>query len=101
VRLALDVRGSASGTAQWIASAISAHECQDLGGVVSIRSGFAHTILRYAERLFDLVGCSAGACYEARLRTASSEWTHRRMYLNSSSSGAGMVLRLFYTGGGT
>ena len=42
-----------------------------------------------------------GTCYEARLLTASSEWTHRRIYLNSSSSGPWVILRVSYTGRGT
>lgn len=58
--LALNVGCAASWAAQWVASAIPAYESQDLGGIVRVRSWFAHTILRYAEQMFDLVGYRAG-----------------------------------------
>jgi len=60
VRFALDIRSPARRAAKWIACAVSAHECQDLRGIVRIWTWFAHTILRDVEQLFDLVGCSAG-----------------------------------------
>jgi hypothetical protein len=60
VGLTLDICGAASGAAQGVTRAVSAYESENLGRVVCVRSGFTHTVLRYVEQLFDLVGCSAG-----------------------------------------
>ena len=69
----LDVCGSARGAAQRVASTISAYERENLSGIVCVWSWFAHTVLRYVERLFDLVGCNAGGVRLTRRRTTSSE----------------------------
>jgi len=76
IRLALDIRGTAGGAAQGIARAISANQREDLSGIICIRSGFTHTVLRDVEQLFDRVGCSAGTCYEhADMPPAQNERT--------------------------